>query len=48
MSMVVANVICDRLTADAQNATTLPGPAPNLKSFLLAKEPKIYKANGGK
>ena len=48
MSMVVANVICGRLTAAAQNDTTLPRPAPNWKSFLLAKEPKVYKANGGK
>ena len=48
MSMAAANVICGRLTAAAQNDTTLPGPAPNWKSFLLAKESKIYKANGGK
>ena len=48
MTMVAANVICGRLTAAAQNDTTLPGPAPNWKSFLFAKEPKIYKANGEK
>ena len=46
VSMVTANVICRRLTAAAQNTTTHPGPAPNLKSFLLRREPK-HKWNGG-
>lgn len=45
VSMVTANVICCRLTAAAQNATT--HPAPNLKIFFLTKEPK-HKGNGGR